>query len=224
MSERGVAAGKRGLGDLEKGEVVGTSSVRRAAQIRRRYPGLEVRDLRGNVPTRIRKVDEEALGFSCAVVAAAGVERLGMGERITGYLSGGEGGMLHAVGQGAIGVEVREGDKRVEGLLRGVGEERVWRECVAERSLLRALEGGCSVPIGVETEWEGGDMLVLRAVVVSVDGREAVEGERRMVVGSLEEAEELGLQVAENLVSKGAGKILEKITLNREIIEGQDGA
>ena len=242
-----AARGVRGLGQLGKGAVVGTSSVRRSAQVKRTWPALVCRDVRGNVGTRLRKLDEEEEnGYSCLILAAAGVQRLGLGGRISAFLSGREGGMLGAVGQGALGVECREGDERVGRLLEGVGDERSWREGVAERSLLRTLEGGCSVPIGVETEWEyeggegeeegkgerkgdgnsdgKGDILVMRAIVVSVDGTEAVEGERRQRVTNLQEADECGWKMAQELVEKGAGKILEKITLNRAVIEKQDGA
>lgn len=245
-----AARGVRRLGDLHAGSVVGTSSVRRSAQVARGFPRLVCRDVRGNVGTRLRKLDESRLeegGYSCLILAAAGVQRLGLGGRVSAFLGGGEGGWLGAVGQGALGVECREGDGRVEAVLEGLGQARTWLECLAERSLLRTLEGGCSVPIGVETEWEDeaetegaepkgeeggadgdgrgeGGVLLMRAIVLSVDGKEAVEGERRQLIRNSQDADECGWQMAQELVEKGAGRILEKITLNRAVIQNQDGA
>lgn len=217
------------------GGVVGTSSVRRAAMIRRRYPGLGIQDVRGNVGTRLRKLDAEPEGYDCLVLAGAGVLRLGLGDRIASWL-GKEEGMLHAVGQGALGVEFREGDDWVEGLLavgEGVGRKVGWA-CMAERMLLGCLEGGCSVPVGVETDWEHEachddddydvGILVMRAMVLAVDGSECVESERRHRVGSDAAAEECGFELAMDLVARGAGAILEKITLNRGMVEAQGGA
>ncbi|KAL8770896.1 MAG: hypothetical protein Q9209_003547 [Squamulea sp. 1 TL-2023] len=169
------------LSDLPPNSIVGTSSIRRSAMIRRCYPTLRIQDVRGNVGTRLRKLDDPANGFDCLILAAAGIQRVGMGERVGEWLDpdsgdeaegaevgdggadgegGGKGVMLHAVGQGAIGLEIREGDEWVGGLLEGrEGREgvvinRVSWECQAERSLLRTLEGGCSVPVGVSCSWE----------------------------------------------------------------------
>ena len=150
-----------GLECLPPGSVVGTSSIRRQAMIRRVYPQLVIKDMRGNVPTRFHKLDDPGMGYDAIVVAGAGVLRLGMGARISGWLDR-RVGVLHAVGQGAIGVEWREGDGWVQGLvegLKGVGrrERRVGWEGGAEREMLRVLEGGCSVPVGVECLWEDKD-------------------------------------------------------------------
>ncbi|MCJ1262541.1 porphobilinogen deaminase [Lobaria immixta] len=227
------------------GGVVGTSSVRRAAMIRRRYPGLRIQDVRGNVGTRLRKLDAESEGYDCLVLAGAGVLRLGLGDRIASWLGRDE-GMLHAVGQGALGVEFREGDGWVESLLAvGEGGRKVAWACAAERMLLGCLEGGCSVPVGVETNWEDAEphhnndnnddhddhdddadagILVMRAMVLAVDGSECVEGERRHRVGSDAAAEECGFEMAKDLVARGAGPILEKITLNRAMVDAQGGA
>lgn len=168
--------GPRTLGELNAGSVVGTSSVRRAAMIRRRYLGLAIRDVRGNVGTRLRKLDDgeenekEKVGgggggdgvggetkhdrysYDCLVLAGAGVQRLGLEARIGSWL-GAEEGMLAAVGQGALGVEFREGDEWTAGLVEGLVVPRVGWECIAERTLLAELEGGCSVPVGVESSW-----------------------------------------------------------------------
>ena len=247
-----VRAGRPGdVGSLQAlldtgGGTVGTSSVRRAAMIRRAYPGLGIKDVRGNVGTRLRKLDSVEEGYDALILAGAGVLRLGLGGRIASWV-GREEGMMHAVGQGALGVEYRAGDVWVESLLDGIlrkgsnrgdglGRRVIW-ECTAERSMLGVLEGGCSVPVGVETEWEdlqqqdGGiedpyspasasdeadsGTLIMRAMVLSVDGSECVEGERRQKVSSTAEAEEYGFELAKDLVNKGAGKILEKIRADR---------
>lgn len=154
---------ERRLGELAAGAVVGTSSVRRAAMIRRRYPGLVIKDVRGNVGTRLRKLDSEEGGYDCLVLAGAGVQRLGLQERVSSWLGGGE-GMLGAVGQGALGVEYREGDEWVERVVSGLIIGRVGWGCSAERMLLRCLEGGCSVPVGAETTWEDTELSVEPAV------------------------------------------------------------
>lgn len=269
MNERIAKEGMSSLGDLQEGGVVGTSSVRRAAMIKRTYPHLRVADVRGNVHTRLRKLDDPANGFDALVLAGAGVQRLGLEGRISSWLGRGE-GVLHAVGQGAIGVEWRAGDEWVEGLLGELGKgkskreaRRVRWECVVERGVLRALEGGCSVPVGVECQWEegappskervvsgggkpvqgnegfenddaipdsgcdadaDGGYLVMRAMVVSLDGLECVEGEERCYVSSDAEGEECAMRMYTQLVEKGAERILKEITLNRGMIRGQDGA
>lgn len=240
--------GVRGLGELEArgGGVVGTSSVRRAAMIKRRWPGLVIQDVRGNVGTRLRKLDDESLGFDALVLAGAGVQRLGLGHRVSGWLEGRD-GVLAAVGQGALGVEFREGDEWVGGLVRGVEDKRVGWACVAERALLGELEGGCSVPVGVETEWEederhitttttGGDettsslggggcgaaTLTLTALIVSPDGKDAISASRREWISGDREADSCGRELARELVGRGAGRILEGIYREREEMKGKE--
>lgn len=252
--------GAKTLADLPRGAVVGTSSVRRAAMVRRSYPHLIIKDVRGNVGTRLHKLDDEAQGYDCLVLAGAGMVRLGLGERIASWVRPGE-GMMRAVGQGAVGVEVREGDEWVEGLLagrsegRGVGQgkgaslrlRRVGWECLAERSLLRTVEGGCSVPVGVETAWEdlspsesqvqpnpnqtpsqepdkGPATLHLRAMVVSLDGTDCVTADRKQLIQNDTDAEECGWELARVLVERGAERILKGITLDRDRIQEQGGA
>ncbi|KAL8944686.1 MAG: hypothetical protein Q9216_000254 [Gyalolechia sp. 2 TL-2023] len=169
----------RTLSSLPPDSVVGTSSVRRSAMILRRYPHLRILTARGNIGTRLRKLDDPANGFDCIILAGTGIQRIGLGDRIDEWLDPGpvsreddttdvDGGedqgkkamMLYAVGQGAIGLEIRRGDEWMSSLLegkegqRGVVVNRVSWECQAERSLLRTLEGGCSVPVGVSCFWE----------------------------------------------------------------------
>jgi hydroxymethylbilane synthase len=230
---------------LPQGSTIGTSSIRRAAQLKRLYPHLKFDNLRGNVGTRLGKLDAEDSPFAAIILAAAGLKRMGMDNRISQYLSKDNGGMLHAVGQGALGIEIRKNDEVVKGMLAKINCERTTRACSAERALLRALEGGCSVPIGVETSWRGGkgvaigvqpaknydkhgeaieepepDMedqeLVLKSLVVSVDGKECVEYEAARKVRSAEEAEVLGRDVAKILMEKGADKILAKIDQEKQ--------
>ena len=205
------------LAELPPGSVVGTSSVRRSAQIKRKYPQLKFKDVRGNVGTRLSKLDAEDGEYSCLVLAAAGLVRLDLGYRITQRLDSKTpgGGLLHAVGQGALAIEVREGDEKVLGLLSGLVNQESTLAGTAERSLMHALEGGCSVPIGVETTWIEKGKLLMKAIVVSLDGTESVESERLDEVLTVKEADEFGRTLAQELVDKGAAKILQAINQDR---------
>lgn len=233
------------LATLPQGATIGTSSVRRAAQLRKLYPHLKFADLRGNVGTRLGKLDAEDSQYSAIILATAGLNRIGFSNRISQKLSSSTGGMLHAVGQGALGIEIRRDDEVMQNMLSKIRCERTTRACGAERALLRTLEGGCSVPIGVETTWRGGkglavgaqpakdydkhgaameapepdiddQELVLKTLVVSVDGTEFVEHEAARKVRSAEEADEFGQEIARVLIEKGAGKILEKIKVEKQ--------
>ncbi|PGH36991.1 porphobilinogen deaminase [[Emmonsia] crescens] len=203
------------LAELPAGSVVGTSSVRRIAQLSRHYPHLIAKDVRGNIETRLAKLDAEDGPFTCIVLAAAGLLRTGQGARISQYLDSKNGKMLHAVGQGGLGIEMRADDEHMKQMVEKIGDRKSTLACLAERNLLRTLEGGCSAPLGVETEWvqdaEGREKLRLRSIVASVDGKEAVEMEKDEEVRSGEEAEAFGKQVADELVVLGAGRILEAI-------------
>jgi len=208
-----------GLADLPTGAVVGTSSVRRSAQLARKYPHLKVMDVRGNIGTRLAKLDAEDSPFSCIILAAAGLHRLGLEDRISQYLDSKNGSMLHAVGQGALGIEIRKDDKQIHDMLSKIGDKDTTLAALAERSLLRTLEGGCSAPLGAETEWvqaaDGSSRLRMRSIVVSVDGSRSAEVEVDGVVDSTEAAEEFGVTVANALVEKGAGSILKEIQQNK---------
>lgn len=204
-----------GLADLPEGSVVGTSSIRRTAQLARHYPHLKVADVRGNIGTRLAKLDAEDGPFSCIILAAAGLLRLDLQDRISQYLDSKNGRMLHAVGQGALGIEIRKDDKQIHGMLSTIGHKETTLASLAERSLLRKLEGGCSAPLGVETEWvqeaDGSSKLRMRSIVVSVDGKQSAEVEVDGAVDTPESAEEFGVTVAKALVEKGAGAILDEI-------------
>lgn len=203
------------LSDLPSGSVIGTSSIRRIAQLRRRYPELKFKDHRGNIQTRLRKLEEDP-ELSGIILAAAGLQRMQLDSHISQFLEYDNGGILYAVGQGALTVECREGDERVLSIVKKLEEEQTALACIVERSVMRTLEGGCSVPIGVETEWVD-DKLRLRATVVSVDGTEAVDSETTEAVTSIEAAEEYGKRVALDLVERGAGKILDVINAARPV-------
>jgi hydroxymethylbilane synthase len=203
------------LKTLPEGAVVGTSSVRRSAQLRRLYPHLRFANLRGNVETRLAKVDDPDSEYTCMVMSAAGLERVGLKHRINQYLGSRDGGILHAVGQGALGLEIRKGDRKMQELLGRLGDQKSTLACLAERSLMRTLEGGCSVPIGVETEWMSSGDLRMNAIVVSLDGTRSVEDSITSTVQTVEEANALGEELAARLVKAGAGEILNDINANR---------
>ncbi|KAL2262507.1 hypothetical protein VTK26DRAFT_1087 [Humicola hyalothermophila] len=214
----------RVLADLPDGSVVGTSSVRRAAQLRRRYPGLVFKDIRGNIETRLSKCDAEEGEFDATIMAAAGLLRLNFGRRIAQYLDSNTegGGLLHAVGQGALGLEVREGDDKILELIQAAVDKQTMVACFAERAVMRTLEGGCSVPLGVETTWveeevagEKKQKLRLRVTVVSLDGKQAVDGETIAEVTSVAQAEAVGKELAQKLAGQGAQKILDEINQGR---------
>lgn len=212
----------KSLADLPSGSVVGTSSVRRSAQLRRRFPGLAFRDLRGNIDTRLRKLDTPSLGpdgtlarYDCIILAAAGLYRMGFGGRIAQLLDSASSGTLHAVGQGALGIEIREGDPRTQALVENIIHKPTMLACLAERAVMRALEGGCSVPIGVETAWsEQGTpsaKLKLQATIVTLDGQFGIDAELTEAVSTPEQADALGKKVAQDMIERGAQKILDDI-------------
>lgn len=191
------------LAALPAGARVGTSSLRRECQLRARYPHLAVEPLRGNVPTRLRKLDEG--GYDAIILAAAGLKRLGLGERITALLDPEE--SLPAPGQGAIGLECRAGRSDLVELLAPLNHRETALCVAAERALSRALAGSCNVPLGAFAQVTG-DRLRLRAFVGTPDGSRMVSGERG---GPAVEAEALGAALAEELKSRGAAAILAEL-------------
>jgi hydroxymethylbilane synthase len=205
------------LETLPEGAVVGTSSVRRSAQLRRLYPHLRFANLRGNVETRLAKVDNPEGEYTCMVMSAAGLERVGLKHRINQYLGSKDGGIFHAVGQGALGLEIRKGDSKTLDLLKQLVDQKSALTCLAERALMRTLEGGCSVPIGVETEWvdQSQYLLRMRAIVVSVDGSQSAQDTIDATVQTDDEATALGQGLAARLVKAGADAILGEINADR---------
>jgi len=200
---RGSSRGSR-LETLPAGARVGTSSLRRRAQLRAARPDLEVVDLRGNVPTRVRKVRDGEV--DAAILAAAGMRRLDIADQISAYLDAPE--WLPAAGQGAITIQVRLGDERVRGLVAPLNHERTWIDATAERSFLAALQGGCQVPIGALVTASATGGRTLHGFVSDIDGRTGLRGQR-----TLDEADPRGTgsALAAELISRGAARILEEL-------------
>ncbi|MEM6450761.1 MAG: hydroxymethylbilane synthase [Cyanobacteria bacterium P01_D01_bin.105] len=191
------------LDTLPEGTVIGTSSLRRLAQLRHHYPHFQFKDIRGNVNTRLRKLDEGE--YDAIILAAAGLNRLDMSNRIHQILPADI--SLHAVGQGALGIECRQGDDDILKLLKVLEHEPTAHRCYAERAFLRELEGGCQVPIGVNTSLES-DTLTLKGIVASLDGQQMITD---TVTGAPADAEEMGKTLAERLRKQGAQAILDEI-------------
>jgi hydroxymethylbilane synthase len=191
------------LETLPAGAVVGTSSLRRLAQLRHYYPHLTFKDIRGNLNTRLQKLDEG--GYDAIILAVAGLQRLGMGDRVHQVIDAEI--SLHAVGQGALGIECRIDDDEILELFAPISHYPTTQRCLAERSFLRVLEGGCQVPIGVNSVIEA-DQLTLKGIVASLDGQTLVRGE---VKGSVTQPEEIGTELAHQLKGKGAQAILDAI-------------
>jgi hydroxymethylbilane synthase len=188
---------------LPPGTVIGTSSLRRLAQLRYHFPHLEFKDVRGNLNTRLQKLDNGE--YDALILAYAGLHRLGFGDRIHQVIPAEI--SLHAVGQGALGIECRSNDPEILDLLKCIEHRPTAERCTAERSFLRALEGGCQVPIGVNTALEG-DQLTLTGMVASLDGKRLIKD---VVTGAANTAEALGLQLAQRLKEQGAQEILSEI-------------
>jgi hydroxymethylbilane synthase len=191
------------LETLPAGAIIGTSSLRRLAQLRYHYPHLEFKDIRGNLNTRLQKLDNGE--YDAIILAVAGLVRLDMSDRIhqviTPEIS------LHAVGQGALGIECREGDSDILDIIKVLEHTPTAQRCYAERAFLRELEGGCQVPIGVNTFIEG-DQLTLVGMVASLDGKRLIKD---TVIGNTTDAEDLGIQLAHKLKDQGAQEILNEI-------------
>lgn len=210
------------LKELPLGARVGTSSLRRKAQILNYRPDLQIEDLRGNVPTRLKKM--ELQGLDGIILAAAGIERLGLRERITEYIPYAV--CLPAVGQGAIALEIRNNDKVTEKLIEPLHDVSSAAAVSAERALLRRLGGGCQIPIAALGRLQEGE-LVLEARVASIDGRQMVSGIRSIpctacsAINSNDSiswphqlsTEQLGRELAEDLLEQGARAILEGLCL-----------
>lgn len=225
------------LHQLPPGSIIGTSSIRRKAQIAHFYPHLKCVEIRGNLQTRLRKLDDADVApaddesssssnrqkYDCLILAAAGLKRIGLEGRISEYLSqntNNKNKILHAPGQGALGLEIRHSDARILKLLSPLNHIPSSLTCSAERSFLKALNGGCSAPVGVESCWdENTGILELRGQVLSVvDGDGNREGEKEIVeericqvVGTVEEAEGVGEELARRLIGLGADRILERV-------------
>jgi hydroxymethylbilane synthase len=186
--------------DLPKGATVGTSSLRRRAQLLNRRPDLKLVELRGNVDTRLRKLREQ--GLDAIVLAEAGLDRLGLRHEIAELLD--TDWMLPAVGQGAIGLECRTDDADTRRLLDAVNDPATWQRVAAERAMLYALGGGCLVPIGATSRVEDG-LLTVRGMVLSPDGTRRVVATHR---GPADTPLAIGQELAAMLLAEGAGELL----------------
>ena len=188
------------LAALPAGSVVGTSSLRRESQLRARFPHLEIEPLRGNVQTRLRKLDEGK--YAAIILAAAGLKRLGLGNRIRALITSDD--SLPAVGQGALGIECRADRADVIALLQPLHHADTAACVLAERAMSRALAGSCQVPLGGFAEVLNGT-LRMRGFVASPDGKQMVRAES---TGDIADPEALGNRIADALIAQGAGEIL----------------
>jgi len=195
------------LASLRQGARVGTGSLRRQAQLRHARPDLDVRDLRGNVDTRLRKV--ESGEYDAVMLAKAGLDRLGWTHRISETLSPDV--CMPAVGQGALGIECRASDAETSAALDKLNDAETRSAIVAERSLLSVLQGGCQVPLGAWARIEGNE-LVLDACVCSIDGLQYV---KQRATAPPEQARALGERMAHLLIEAGAQNILEDVSRQR---------
>jgi len=229
------------LKTLPAGSVVGTSSLRRAAQLKRHFPHLEIKDVRGNLNTRIKKLDEDGV-YAALLLAVAGVRRMNWEARISEFLNTDV--SLYAIGQGALGIECRDDDAATRKLLEPFSHVETLLRCVAERAFLRKLEGGCSAPVGVSSEYGADGVLHLTGGVWSLDGQQNVTQslsvDLKTDVGSLgstqqyaavvashihdghlSKAENLGIAVAHSIAEKDGLTILtqaKKETEQRNLI------
>ena len=191
------------LDELPEGAVVGTSSLRRQCQLSDRRPDLKIESLRGNVNTRLKKLDDGE--YDAIILAAAGLIRLGFAERIRESIEPED--SLPAIGQGAVGIECRSDDPRVNALLAPLHDKDTADRVLAERAMNARLEGGCQVPIGGHAVLDG-DNLWLRGLVGTVDGSEIIRAE---IAGPREQAEQMGKALAEELLEHGAAAILKEL-------------
>ena len=191
------------LDELPQGARLGTSSLRRQSQIAAFRPDLKIVDLRGNVNTRLKKLDDGE--YDAIILAAAGLKRLKFDDRITQFI--GTEICLPAIGQGAVGIECRSDDARVHNLITPLNDQKTQIRVTAERAMNERLQGGCQVPIAGYAEIEKG-LIMMRGLVGQVDGKKIIRGD---IAGPLDSAAELGVVLAEDLLSRGADKILNEL-------------
>lgn len=198
-----VSHSYRTFAELPQGAVVGTSSLRRQCQLKALRPDLDIRSLRGNVGTRLSKLDNG--DYDAIILASAGLIRLGLADRIASFIDVEQ--SLPAAGQGAVGIECRTDDMQVQTLLAPLADAETTYCVRAERAMNNHLQGGCQVPIGGYALLQQGQ-LYLRALVGDIDGSRIIRAEGKSAV---ENAEVLGVQIAEQLLAQGADKILQAI-------------
>jgi len=193
------------LDDLPKGARIGTGSLRRTAQLLKYRPDLDIVPIRGNIDTRIKKLQDEELNLDAIILAAAGLLRMGWKDKITQYLEPDV--VLPAAGQGALAIETRENDERISEVVAKVDDQETKYRLEAERGFLEYLEGDCQVPIGAFAEVNGNN-ITLEGMVSTLDGKECLQ---KTISGSVDEAAELGVKLAKELVEEGAKEILKKV-------------
>ena len=198
-----VSHSYRTFAELPQGAVVGTSSLRRQCQLKALRPDLDIRSLRGNVGTRLSKLDNG--DYDSIILASAGLIRLGLADRIASFIDVEQ--SLPAAGQGAVGIECRTNDMQVQALLAPLADAETTYCVRAERAMNNHLQGGCQVPIGGYAVLQQGQ-LYLRALVGDIDGSRIIRAEGKSAV---ENAEVLGVKIAEQLLAQGADKILQAI-------------
>lgn len=194
------------LENLPKGAKVGTSSLRRKAQLLNIRPDLDIHNLRGNVNTRLRKLEEE--NFDAIVLAVAGLKRLGFGDKITQIIP--RKYCLPAVGQGALAIETRADDEEIKNMLSFLYDDKTADATIAERAFLAQVEGGCQVPVGVYGEVNEDNTLTVEAVIGSLDGKTII---RDKVTGKRENAGELGEDLAKKILANGGLEIMQSLGL-----------
>lgn len=198
-----IARGNESIMTLPQGATIGSSSLRRQCQLLKVRPDFNIISLRGNLDTRIKKV--ETGKFDAIILAAAGMKRLGWSDRVSEYISTDL--MLPAIGQGALGIETRIGDRNTNDLISFLNHTETASAVRAERSLLKRLEGGCQVPIAAYGEVHD-SVISLRGLVGSLDGKTLIKDK---ISGDMSEPEALGIALAEMLLDSGAGEILEEV-------------
>jgi len=198
-----ISKDQRGLADMPVGARIGTGSLRRGFQLLHLFPDIELVPLRGNLDTRIRKIQTDSLDG--IIVAAAGLRRMGWADRITEVIPVEI--MLPAVGQGALGIELRKNDEAVHRAVSFLNHPRTWVEVSAERAFLKRLGGGCQLPVAAYGVKDGNGLTVT-GLLGSLDGRELIKDEVR---GASEDAEVLGTLLAEKILSKGGQAILAEV-------------
>ena len=196
-----ISGNGKKLEELPSGAVVGTSSLRRQVQIKRRRGDLRVEILRGNVDTRLRKLKEGL--YDAIVLAYAGVKRMGLSGEISQVLED----FIPAVGQGSLAIETRAEDERVINFVKVLNHEESWLRAVCERAFLRELQGGCQVPIGAYA-WIEGDRIKIKGFISDLEGERFLEGYEE---GGLQESEEVGKRLAQRLLREGGEEILREI-------------
>ena len=200
-----VLISKKGLllHDLMPGARIGTSSLRRSAQLLHVRPDLVILPLRGNIDTRLKKLETENL--DAIILAAAGVKRLGLENRITEYMD--ENVMLPAVGQGALCIEIRQNDPEIEPIITSLNHQETWTVVMGERAFLNRLEGGCQVPIAAHGKIEK-NTFTLCGLVASVDGTNII---KETLSGPEDSSESIGVKLADRLLSMGAKTLMENL-------------